>query len=98
MKYDSEVVAAIQAHTRKSNERDMEFILRQYVLDSVGPRANKRYQYGGLINLLYTVQKVAEQLADDADNLGCNEDALRFASKMVEDAAFLIDERFLGRV
>ena len=86
---------AMKDVARKQAEAQLESTLKAYILDSVCPVRNKQFQYGGLINLLYTVGKIADQLADDADNLGCNEEALMFASKQIEDAAYAIDAKFL---
>jgi hypothetical protein len=90
--------AAMKEVERKANEKALEATLRAYILDSVGPYKNKTYQFGGLINLLYTVQKIADDLAESADDLGCNQAALEFASKQIEDAAYAIDSNYVSNL
>lgn len=93
-----DVAQAMKDVERKANEKAIEATLRAYILDSVGPYKNKQYQFGGLINLLYTIQKIADDLAENADDLGCNEEALKFASKQIEDAAYAIDSNYVSNL
>lgn len=93
-----DAAAAMKEVERKANEKAFEATLKAYILDSHGPYKNKKFQFGGLINLLYTVQKIADELAENADEMGCNQQALEFASKQIEDAAYAIDSNYVSNL
>lgn len=53
---------------RQLNEKGFEATLRAYMLDSAsGLSRDRKYQFGGVLNLISTVRGLLEEMADEFD-------------------------------
>ena len=58
---------AARAQRQGHNEKALEAALKTYILDAHSPRY-KEYRFGGLLNLISTIRKIAEELHEDEDS------------------------------
>lgn len=79
---------AMRQYQRKSQELAFERTIKEYVLDN-----GSKYQFGGVLNLIWTVRKVLEQLSDEqeADYHGVDFQFMAFAAEQVKKAEEAVD-------
>ena len=85
---NTDTLAAMRDYQRRSHEKAFEATIRDYIVN-----AGRKYQYGGIPNLVYTLQKVLETLSDEkeADYYGEDMFYMAFCAKQIEKAALEID-------